>query len=556
MVDVVARDTTAGGRVMLDARVPPPRSSPRPARRFLDRATIATVVLGLVLTVAFAGAARSVRDRNESVLLRQRVREAGAVVTASLPTVQLPMSSAAVLAESTNGNADTFRRLFVPLIGKPFVSVTLWSDGSRAPLATVGAAAELPQLPQNRRRDFFQHARTTPGLSVIDLLDAADRRLGYATTSAQPGGRFIVYAEASIPKSRRLRVESDSAFSDLGYAMYLGTRQSPDALIAASEGDKVPLGGRHASTRIAFGDSELLLTVTPHKPLGGSLMDRLPWILLLSGLVLTLLAALLVESLARRRKDAERLARELNVVAGENARLYEQQREVAETLQHSLLPEALPQLPGVRIAGRFAAGTPGIEIGGDWYDVLDTGPDRCIFVVGDVSGRGVRAGTIMAKLRYSARAYAVAGDTPQGILDKMSKLVSVRDGHFATVLCGEFDARSRRLVIANAGHLPAMLRDGDCVAPIAGKPGVPIGVSAGVPYTPTIIDLPARGTLLAFTDGLVERRGECLDAGLERVAGLMRTEYPTLDELLDDMLERLQDGADDDTAMLGLQWNL
>jgi serine phosphatase RsbU (regulator of sigma subunit) len=558
VVNVVERDAASEPLAASGPRAPTPQPQSRGRSRSLDRATVATLVLGLVLTVALAGAARNVRDRNESVLLRQRVREAGAVLKSAIPNVQLPMSSAAVLAEATGGNVDAFRRLFVPLVGtgKSFISATLWPVGSLAPRATVGVTPELTTLPPARWRDFFEHSETTPGLSVLSLLNDADRRLGYAITTAPPGAHYVVYVEAALPKSGRLKIASDSAFSDFGYALYIGSRQSSDALLYASERDKLPLAGRHASTSVPFGDTNLLLVVKPRKALGGSLMERLPWILLVSGIALTLLAALLVERLARRRKDAERLARELNAVAAENARLYEQQRDVAETLQHSLLPDALPQLRGVHIAGRFAAGTPGLEIGGDWYDVLETGPERCMFVVGDVSGRGVRAGTIMAKLRYSARAYAVAGDTPQGILDKLSKLVSLREGHFATVLCGVFDASARRLVIANAGHLPAMLAHDGCVTAVAGTPGVPIGVTTDIPYAAATVELPERGTLLAFTDGLVERRGECLDVGLERVATLMQHDYPTLDEFLDVVLDRLQDDADDDTAMLGLQWNL
>ena len=81
-------------------------------------------------------------------------------------------------------------------------------------------------------------------------------------------------------------------------------------------------------------------------------------------------------------------------------------------------------------------------------------------------------------------------------------------------------------------------------------------VSLPAPYAAVTVELPERGTLLAFTDGLVERRGECIDIGLERVTNCLRTGHETLERLLDDLLERLQDGADDDTAMLGLQWNL
>ena len=138
--------------------------------------------------------------------------------------------------------------------------------------------------------------------------------------------------------------------------------------------------------------------------------------------------------LVGRRQHAEELATE-------NARLFAQQRTVAQTLQHSLLPDVLPEVAGASVAVRYLAGAEEVDIGGDWYDVIALDGGRTLFIVGDVSGRGLRAATVMAALRFGARAYAAEGDEPEIILSKLSQLLSVdRDGHFATVLCG--DARS------------------------------------------------------------------------------------------------------------------
>src|SRR5205807_2197441 len=95
---------------------------------------------------------------------------------------------------------------------------------------------------------------------------------------------------------------------------------------------------------------------------------------------------------------------------------------------------------------------------GDWYDIIHLDDDAFILVVGDVSGRGLRAATVMASLRYAIRAYAAQGDQPATILDKLSELLSVAgDGHFATVICALVDVRRHQMIVANAGHLNPLL---------------------------------------------------------------------------------------------------
>ena len=115
-------------------------------------------------------------------------------------------------------------------------------------------------------------------------------------------------------------------------------------------------------------------------------------------------------------------------------------------------------------------GVDGVDIGGDWYDVIDVGGGQVILVVGDVSGRGLRAATEMASLRYAIRAYAAQGDPPEVILSKLSRLINlVRDGHFATVLCGLVNVAERRVTFANAGH-PSPLLDRRRRAPNSSRP--------------------------------------------------------------------------------------
>jgi Serine phosphatase RsbU, regulator of sigma subunit len=432
--------------------------------------------------------------------------------------------------------------------GRPFVSASLWSVADRhtGPLIVAGARPELESQGAPAIERFIRAAgRGT--VTINNLLASRDRRLGYAYAAAGTN-TYVVYAEAALPANRRANVDQNSAFSDLDYSLYLGRTESPRELMASSGAGAV-LDGRTASERVPFGNSSLLLVMSPRKELGGNLMARLPWGLAAGGLILTLAGAFLVERLLRRRDHAESLARE-------NDQLYREQRTVAQTLQHSLLPDALPSVAGLELAARYVAGVEGIEIGGDWYDILDLDGNQIAFVVGDVSGRGLRAATAMAELRYAVRAYAMQGDPPDVILNKVWRLIDVgRDGHFATAICGSLDLSARRLTLANAGHPEPLLVAGGNGEFVATHIGPPLGVQTGGAYVASTITLPADGTLLAYTDGLIERRDESLDVGLERLKRAALHTGGSIDDMLTRVLaEAIPSGSADDTAILGLRW--
>ena len=145
--------------------------------------------------------------------------------------------------------------------------------------------------------------------------------------------------------------------------------------------------------------------------------------------------------LARRRVYAERLAGVLDRVAAENREMYTQQRSIAQTLQHALLPEALPALPGLQVSARYVPAAAGVDVGGDWYDVVRCDGDRVLLVIGDVSGHGLRAATTMASLRHATLAYAAEDPSPASVLSKLSNFVNASSpDYFATVLCVLVDA--------------------------------------------------------------------------------------------------------------------
>jgi serine phosphatase RsbU (regulator of sigma subunit) len=527
------------------------------SRWSLHTGAMVVLIVGLLLTASIAIGTRLLRNDNEDRLLHQRVNEAATVASSSVGGTSATLGAAAALAETTNGDTKSFTQLATPLTtGVPYVSASLWPVGSADPhpLTVIGMQPKLAQQSPARIRAVLARAAAKPGLSVENLLGEPDRRLGYAATV--PGSKFVVYTEAQLPRSRKARIATNSAFADFDYGLYLGTKPNPRNLLASSTGGSIPVGGRRASIAVPFGNQKILLVLSPRVELGGTLLLRLPWALALVGVLVSIAAAMLVEWLSRRRDHAETLARELEVAAAENARLLADQRTVASTLQHSLLPERLPDVAGLELAVRYLAGVEGVDIGGDWYDVLPLDDDRLLFVIGDVSGRGLRAATIMASLRYAIHAYAAQGDEPAVILEKLSRLLDIeRDGAFATVVCGTIDTVAHQITVASAGHLPPLVLADGTAEFLEVKTGLPIGVDATVPYETATMTLPARATVLVYTDGLIERRHESLDVGLDRLRTAALAVDGSVEHLLGQVVDDLAEAeSDDDTAILGLRW--
>ena len=208
------------------------------------------------------------------------------------------------------------------------------------------------------------------------------------------------------------------------------------------------------------------------------------------------------------------------------------------------------------MSARYKAGEKGVEIGGDWYDVITLGDDRVMMIVGDVSGRGLRAATTMAALRHAIHAYAAENDSPGTILTKLSKLHSVvDDGKLATVMCAVLQISTHQVTLASAGHLPPLLLEADGGQFLYSPVGPPIGMEQGGAYRAQRYTVASGATLLAFTDGLVERRGETLDQGLARLRTAALSNHAGLPDLLENLLNHMRgDPIEDDTALVGIRW--
>jgi anti-sigma regulatory factor (Ser/Thr protein kinase) len=209
----------------------------------------------------------------------------------------------------------------------------------------------------------------------------------------------------------------------------------------------------------------------------------------------------------------------------------------------------------VLLAARFIPGGAGVEIGGDWYDVLEIGDGTIGLVIGDVAGRGVQAAAVMAQLRNALRAYALEAHPPATALEHLNLLAwGLEESVMATVVYLVFDPTSSVVRVANGGHLPPLQLgpDGSGRYLDEGR-SLPLGVNPATTYVEAEYTLDPGSTLLLYTDGLVERRDEDLDDGLRRLEESATAPYDGLEPLCDHLLEALGPTGADDVALLALQ---
>jgi PAS domain S-box-containing protein len=206
-------------------------------------------------------------------------------------------------------------------------------------------------------------------------------------------------------------------------------------------------------------------------------------------------------------------------LALERAQLFSRQANVADTLQRAMLPEELPLVEGLDVSACYMPATTDLAIGGDWYDAFPLDDGRIALAVGDVSGHGLLAATIMGRIRNGLRAYLIDDDSPAASLTKLDALADLEGrGLFATAIVGLYDPASGELVWANAGHPPPLHVAGGEATYLRGHVGAPVGVVGPEGHRDERLVIEPGEVLIAFTDGLVERRRENLDDGFARLA--------------------------------------
>jgi phosphoserine phosphatase RsbU/P len=206
------------------------------------------------------------------------------------------------------------------------------------------------------------------------------------------------------------------------------------------------------------------------------------------------------------------------VAAAIQARLLEIERAAARLLERSLLPPSLPVCPGLEFAVRYVSAE-GRGVGGDWYDLFRLPSGELWVVTGDVAGHGLRAAVVMGRLRSTVRAYALQASSPAEALRLTDhKLQHFEIGEMATVLCATSSPPFDQFQICSAGHPPPiLLLPGEAAHPLKIEPDPPLGTPSRDQRSCEVVPFPPGALLLLYTDGLIERRGETLDAGLERL---------------------------------------
>jgi hypothetical protein len=508
----------------------------------------AAVVGGcLVLTGGLATVANVVNAHSNHRLLVQQVQQADVALSIALPVVQSQLVDAAQVAIDTNGDPVVFQRFVNASLARTGSStaMSLWQlNGSSArPITSTGA---LTLVEQNLDGKFFAGVKQNGQLFITSILPGTPARLGFAEMPTNDPAGYVIYGEAPLTPNRQVAIPPTSPFADLKVALYLGPNPTNATLLEAT--DATPIKGNTAQTSLPLGNTVVTLVGASTKPLAGGLSNALAWIVVGAGIVLAIAIGWIVEYAIRRRLHAESLARD-------NDRLYREQRNIAGTLQHALLPQ-LPSVEGLDVAARYVAGVAGLEVGGDWYDVIRTDDDRCVFFVGDVSGSGLNAAALMASLRYAARAYIAQGDSIQTVLVKLSELHDIeRDQHFATVLAGDIDVAGRRVTLVSAGHFAPLLVSEGMTQFLDVPVEPPIGVAPISELHAVTYEVPPNSTLIAFTDGLVERRGESIDEGLQRLRDVAGSDQPGSADVVETLTTGLiTDTAPDDTIVLAIRW--
>ncbi|MER7839160.1 fused response regulator/phosphatase [Streptomyces sp. NPDC096040] len=240
-------------------------------------------------------------------------------------------------------------------------------------------------------------------------------------------------------------------------------------------------------------------------------------------------------------------------LAAEPLLMYQVERHVALTLQHSFLPRPhqLPELPGVDIAVRYEPASQDTEIGGDFYAALRVG-DGILTAVGDVVGHSLDAATVMVELRHALRAYCLAESDPAALAERLDRLLQHYHAEVtATVCLALIDPGTGRTRIANAGHIPPLILGDDGSAEYVKASGPLLGV--GLPHPPpTELVLGPTDRLLMVTDGLIETRGTDLTVSMEHLRAAAVGALPGLEALCDTLLACFGRDREDDVALLAL----
>lgn len=230
-------------------------------------------------------------------------------------------------------------------------------------------------------------------------------------------------------------------------------------------------------------------------------------------------------------------------------------RMAVERLSRDLAPKALPEIPGLELQVRYHSGTSAVGVGGDWCDALHIG-DRVVIAVGDAAGHGIGAAVTMNEVAGALRAFAFV-ESAGGVVRQLDRYVtSRRSAEMITACVVDLDPQSRKVRIANAGHMPPILATERTTKYLDKGRTVPLGSGkVSSRFRPAKLRLEPGDRLCLYTDGLVERRGEVIDIGIDRLVRTVVNAPADLSEACDYILDRMAPagGFTDDVALFGMK---
>jgi serine phosphatase RsbU (regulator of sigma subunit) len=541
------------------------------SRRLLPLLALAAVLL--FAAVAGALAWRQYRDAQRTALHDARARAVVAAAvfnvyfTGELGTLSSIAQAPVVRNADQAGMLAYFQRV-APRNGKLFNGGLAWIDRAGRARVSTSATGKLPDVSD---RDYFATTVRTGKPFVSEGLTSRVSHqqvivMAVPTRDAQGRITGVLTGTLLIKPSG-----TSKPTIDLGYAglvildrknqsilfNFVHPRNPPaptrfgtatSGVLADTRGLDGTSGHVIAFARAAAPDWTVVLD-RPRSAVFAAARRSLVLELSLLGGVALLDLALLAWILVRMRSQARAQLEDVRV----RRERYEEEHKVAMTLQRSLLP-SLPPVASIDSAARYAAGSTGLEVGGDWYDLLRR-PDGIVHLtVGDVAGRGVAAAALMGQLRNAFRAYAYDHVSPAAIVRGLLRHMS--DGEMATTVCITINPYSGVLTYASAGHPPALLRDdaSGAVVRLDGAQAPPLGFASADNVREARIVLPANPTILAYTDGVIERRDQPIDRGIERLEAAFGAASRELSagELADAMIREVAEvtAADDDIALL------
>jgi hypothetical protein len=538
------------------------RTVPRPGRRLLAVAALFALALAVVGAVLAASSYRAQRARAVdamAVRARASVSNAGQFVRSRLELLQIA-AAGPVFTTGDGARIDReLTRLDPARMG--FTGGLAWVDGD----GIVRAASTPMVVGHDVRLELVMRSALRSRVPVVGAADRSAALSGAVVPLAAPtvdgagrrngsllAGIGLDYIRATAARAGRRYAADVSVLDRAGHLIagpaVLAPRPAAGALVR-----------RARRQRAGTAQDVVGVTGRPERVVGWASTEPAGWTVFLerpvSGvigparerLLITLLGVLAVVSAGLAL--AWRMARRLDRAAA-------RERGIALTLQRSLLPAAMPELAGAEIAARYRPGTAGLQVGGDWYDVIDLGDGRAGACVGDVVGRGLPAAAVMGRLRAALSALAMAGDGPAAVLSRMETFVARTDAtNFATVVYAEIDVAAGLVAYGRAGHPPPLRVQPDGTASfLEAARGTPLGTFADLPYVQAEARLPPGAVLVLYTDGLVERRDESIDRGLERLRALAaRHAGASAGEMADALLAGLAGAPADDVAILCLR---